>query len=97
MRQDAETAPPYKSAGNRPLYFLYACEFLQTTDIPVADIAHKWDADWKNSKDALQRGMQKLRSAYPADPVYPHLGIVYTRLGDDVLEAEMPVDTMKRT
>ena len=28
------------------------------------------DADWKNSKDALQRGMQKLRSGYPADPVY---------------------------
>ena len=27
------------------------------------------DADWKNSKDALQRGMQKLRSGYPADPV----------------------------
>ncbi len=26
------------------------------------------DADWKNSKDALQRGMQKLRSGYPADP-----------------------------
>lgn len=22
-----------------------------------------------------------------------HLGIIYTRLGDDVLEAEMPVDT----
>lgn len=28
------------------------------------------DADWKNSRDALQRGMQKLRSGYPADPVY---------------------------
>lgn len=28
------------------------------------------DADWKNSKDALRRGMQKLRSGYPADP--PH-------------------------
>ena len=28
------------------------------------------DADWKNSKDALQRGIQKLRSGYPADPVY---------------------------
>mgnify|MGYP000405795883 FL=1 len=28
------------------------------------------DADWKNSKDALQRGMQKLRSGYPADPVH---------------------------
>lgn len=28
------------------------------------------DADWKNSKDAVQRGMQKLRGGYPADPVY---------------------------
>ena len=28
------------------------------------------DADWKNSKDALQRGMQKLWGGYPADPVY---------------------------
>lgn len=28
------------------------------------------DADWKNSKDAVQRGMQKLRGGYPADPDY---------------------------
>ncbi|WP_024293132.1 DUF6062 family protein [Lacrimispora indolis] len=28
------------------------------------------DADWKQSKDALQRGMQKIRGAYPADPAY---------------------------
>ena len=28
------------------------------------------DADWKNSKDAVQRGMQKLWGGYPADPVY---------------------------
>lgn len=28
------------------------------------------DADWKNSKDALQRGMQKLKGSYPADPIY---------------------------
>ena len=28
------------------------------------------DADWKNSKDAIQRGMQKLRGGYPAD--LPH-------------------------
>ena len=28
------------------------------------------DADWKTSKDALQRGMQKLRGGYPADPVF---------------------------
>lgn len=27
-------------------------------------------ADWKNSKDAIQRGMQKLEGGYPADPVY---------------------------
>lgn len=28
------------------------------------------DADWKQSKDAVQRGMQKIRGGYPADPVY---------------------------
>lgn len=28
------------------------------------------DADWKNSKDAIQRGMQKLKGGYPSDPVY---------------------------
>ncbi len=26
------------------------------------------DADWKNSKDAIQRGMQKLKGGYPAAP-----------------------------
>jgi len=28
------------------------------------------DADWKNSKDAVERGMQKLKGGYPADPPY---------------------------
>ena len=28
------------------------------------------DADWKNSRAAIQRGMQKLKGGYPADPVY---------------------------
>lgn len=28
------------------------------------------EADWKQSKDALQRGMQKIRGGYPADPPY---------------------------
>lgn len=28
------------------------------------------DKDWKNSKDALQRTMQKIVSGYPADPVF---------------------------
>ncbi len=27
-------------------------------------------ADWKNSKDAIQRGMQKLKGGHPADPIY---------------------------
>ena len=27
-------------------------------------------ADWKNSKDAVQRGMQKLTGGYPADDPY---------------------------
>lgn len=28
------------------------------------------DADWKNSKDAIQRGMQKLKGGHPADVPY---------------------------
>ena len=28
------------------------------------------DADWKNSRDAIQRGMQKLKGGYPADQPY---------------------------
>ncbi len=28
------------------------------------------DADWKDSKDANQRAMQKLKGGYPGDPVY---------------------------
>ena len=28
------------------------------------------NADWKNSKDAIQRGMQKLKGGYPADGPY---------------------------
>lgn len=28
------------------------------------------DADWRNSKDSIQRGMQKLKGGYPAEPAY---------------------------
>jgi hypothetical protein len=28
------------------------------------------DADWKNSRDAVQRGMQKIKGGYPADAPY---------------------------
>lgn len=30
------------------------------------------DADWKTSKDALPRGMQKAAGSYPADPPYTY-------------------------
>ena len=32
------------------------------------------EADWKNSRDAVQRSMQKLRGGYPADPPYRDKG-----------------------
>lgn len=28
------------------------------------------DADWKNSRDAVKRGMQKMKGGFPADPPY---------------------------
>ena len=28
------------------------------------------DAEWKNSRDAVQRAMQKITGGYPADPPY---------------------------
>ena len=31
-----------------------------------------FEADWKNSKDAVQRGMQKLKGGYPADLPYKY-------------------------
>lgn len=37
--------------------------------VGMFDYRHQ-GADWKNSKDAVRRTMQKLRSGYPADPPY---------------------------
>lgn len=37
--------------------------------IDMFDYKNK-DADWKNSKDAIQRGMQKLKGGFPSDPAY---------------------------
>ena len=42
---------------------------LYKKDIEKFDYRYK-DADWKNSKDAIQRGMQKLKGGYPADGPY---------------------------
>ena len=46
---------------------------------------HKYDLKRHLTLDEL--------NATSDNTMVAHLGIVYTRLGDDVLEAEMPVDT----
>lgn len=48
---------------------------MQRLSDDVAWLVEKFDyrnkeADWKDSKDAVQRGMQKLKGGYPADPIY---------------------------
>lgn len=58
-----------------PLIFDLMEKSLERVGEDIAWLVEKFDyknkdADWKNSKDAVQRGMQKLRGGYPADPVY---------------------------
>lgn len=58
-----------------PLLFDVMEKSMERIGEDVAWLVEKFDyrnkdADWKNSKDAVQRGMQKLRGGYPADPVY---------------------------
>ena len=50
-------------------------ENMQRISDDVSWLVEKFDyrnqnADWKNSKDAVQRGMQKLSGGYPADDPY---------------------------
>lgn len=58
-----------------PLVFRLMEENMERVSADVDWLIEKFDyrnkdADWKNSKDAVQRGMQKLKGGYPADPVY---------------------------
>lgn len=58
-----------------PLLFDLMQDNMKRVGEDVAWLVEKFDyrnkdADWKNSKDAIQRGMQKLWGGYPADPVY---------------------------
>ncbi|MCR5655437.1 MAG: DUF6062 family protein [Lachnospiraceae bacterium] len=58
-----------------PLLFDLMKKNMERVGEDVAWLVEKFDyknqnADWKNSKDAIQRGMQKLWGSYPADPVY---------------------------
>lgn len=52
-------------------------ENMQRVSKDVSWLVEKFDyqnqnADWKNSKDAAQRGMQKLKGGYPADAPYQY-------------------------
>ena len=72
-------ADRYLSEGERkefyPLLFSLMEKNMERVSEDVDWFIEKFDymnkeADWKQSKDAVQRGMQKLRGGYPADPVY---------------------------
>lgn len=58
-----------------PEIFQLMTDNMERMSADVAWLVEKFDyrnqnADWKTSKDAIQRGMQKLKGGYPADPVY---------------------------
>lgn len=58
-----------------PALFHLMRENMQRLEEDVSWMVEKFDyrnqdADWKNSKDAIQRGMQKLKGGYPADAPY---------------------------
>jgi hypothetical protein len=58
-----------------PMLFKLMEENMERLAGDVAWLVEKFDyrnkdADWKNSRDAIQRGMQKIKGGYPADPVY---------------------------
>lgn len=58
-----------------PMLFALMEENMERMAGDVAWLVEKFDyrnkdADWKNSRDAIQRGMQKLKGGYPADGPY---------------------------
>ncbi len=58
-----------------PMIFQLMEENMNRLAEDVSWLVDKFDyrnqeADWKNSKDAIQRGMQKLKGGYPSDPPY---------------------------
>ncbi len=64
-----------EKAAFYPMVFALMEENMQRMAEDVAWLVEKFDyrnkdADWKNSKDAIQRGMQKLKGGYPADGPY---------------------------
>ncbi|MCH5270110.1 MAG: hypothetical protein J1E83_05120 [Lachnospiraceae bacterium] len=67
------------SDSERSAFYAMLCELMQRNlnrlSEDVSWLIEKFDylnkdADWKNSRDAVQRGMQKLKGGYPAEPPY---------------------------
>lgn len=64
-----------EKAAFYPMIFSLMEENMNRMAEDVAWLVEKFDyrnkdADWKQSKDAIQRGMQKLKGGYPSDPPY---------------------------
>ncbi|MDR2889818.1 MAG: DUF6062 family protein [Lachnospiraceae bacterium] len=58
-----------------PKMFRLMIAEMERMSADVAWLVEKFDyrnqnADWGNSRDAIQRGMQKMKGGYPADPIY---------------------------
>ena len=73
-RAETELSPADKAAFF-DLMFPLMTENMNRLQEDVSWMVEKFDylnkdADWKNSKDAIQRGMQKLKGGYPADQPY---------------------------
>ena len=67
--------PEKQQQGFFDLLFPLMQENMERLSEDVSWLVEKFDyknqnADWKNSKDAVQRGMQKLKGGYPADSPY---------------------------
>lgn len=70
-----EMLPELKQEAFKEMLLQLAQDNLERVSEDISWLVDKFDyrnkeADWKNSKDALQRGMQKLWGGYPADSVY---------------------------
>ncbi len=74
-----ESAEEYLPNGQREWFYRMVFPLMEENLNRVQEdldwLVCKYDyrnlhADWKNSKDALQRAMQKLEGIHPADPVY---------------------------
>lgn len=71
----AQVLPPKKQTSFFPPLFHLMEENMKRLYEDISWLIEKFDyrnqeADWKNSRDAVPRGMQKLKGGYPSDPVF---------------------------